>query len=121
VTTATVAHPDSEIGCREPALAMHYVLSLEHVNRWSWILKEMPMIRYVRGLGIVAATVLGTAAAVGVGPTYASTAVAESGEYLYSTALAENQETEGPKNPPIRGFALVLDVNSDADRRIIVY
>ncbi|MFB9179988.1 hypothetical protein ACFFX1_17750 [Dactylosporangium sucinum] len=28
-------------------------------------------------------------------------------------AVAENQETEGPREPPVRGFA--------ADRRIIVY
>ncbi|BCJ76134.1 hypothetical protein CS0771_56780 [Catellatospora sp. IY07-71] len=39
--------------------------------------------------------------------------------------MAEHQETEGPKPPPIRGFAAGDSTDdgdtADADRRIIVY
>lgn len=75
--------------------------------------------RHARRIVTVAAAVLGTVAATGVGATYPTDGFAERGEHLYVTVLAENQETEGPMDPPVQGIAAPGE--ADADRRIIVY
>jgi hypothetical protein len=75
--------------------------------------------RHARRIVTVAAAVMGTVAATGVGATYPTGGFAERGGHRYVTVLAESYETEGPKDPPVQGIA--APGVADADRRIIVY